>query len=468
MTNLLPLREIAISYAGYGVGGDQTAHVLNEIMIIENDYEKGVLEFVFTIEQDTEALFAADCAAAEAAFRKPRQNTLVTLGGQTLVSWSQSSNTGMNAFPRIVKWGAKGDSARARWYRIRIECQLPADNIGTSGRRYSFVNVAYTPARRRTVTISATYTALTTNSARAQYQAVFDAYATSVLSTLGGTYKKLEEPEGRADDANKLGDFSDTYEEIIWTRGLAGDASIRGETFSITRTKVSPGDSPDGSTVIERLVTLNGIYTAFVDWTTSTDLLAKFAAIRPKLAAEAQIYLGGGTVIVTEESPTFDPVDNKLTVHMTFMGATSKGIVEYTLTNEDFIVEGNVLVPVLSGVAMMKYKYQGPGTWQRVITQNFLTFGAQPTLVSNLLTPDPPNGMKKSHQSFRESVTPETRGIGGTTFNLKRFTRVYTYEYYIPPPSAPVDNSVPTTRVSGTGSTVPRDSEGNQIANIPT
>lgn len=470
MTNLLPPREFVINYGGYVVGGDQTAKVLNEIMVVEQDYEKGVLEFVFTVEQDTEALFAAECAAAEAAFRKPRQATTVVLGTQTLVSWSQTSNTGMNAFPRIVKWGAKGDSGRARWYRIRIECQLPADNISTSGRRYSFVNVAYSPSRRRTVAISGTYTALTSNSARTQYEAVFDAYATSVLGTLGGTYKKLEEPEGRADDANKLMDFSNTYEEIIYTQIGSGDTSLRGEQFAVTRHKISPGDSPDGSTPIERLVTMTGVYDVFIDNTLSTDIPGKWDTIRAKIVTEAQAYLQGGVVVVTEESVTFDPVNNHLHATLTLLGSTGKGVVEYTFTTEDFIVDGNVLVPVLSGVPLMKYKYSGPGTWQRVFTQTYLTMrlsGGGPALVSNMLGSDPPGGMKRARMSYRESVTPESRGIGNSAFNFKRWTKVTTVEYYIPPPQAPADNGTPTIG-STPGSNVPRDSAGNQISNIPT
>ena len=455
MTNLLPPREMSITYAGYKVGGDQAARVLNGIYIADQDYEKGTIEFVFTVEQDTEANFAAECAAAEAAFRIPRQDMTLTQGAQTLRSWSQSGNTDMNAMPKIMKWGAKGDSGRARWYRIRIEAQLPADNLGLSGRQYSYVNVAYSPSRRRTVTISGTYTALSSNSARTQYQTVFDAYATSVLNALGGNYKKLEEPQSTADDANKKLDFSVTYEEIIYTAVAGTQVNLRGENLTISRAKTSPGDSPDGATTIDRLVTLNVNYEVWLDNTASKDLTGQWASLRASIISQAQTTLGGGSVIVVDEAPQFDYSNNHITATMTLLGATGLGVVEYTLSGEDFIVDGNVLVPVLDGKKFSKYPYQGPGTYTRTVTQSFLTFGKVPSFGSTFYSGQPPAGMQAKRQSFRDSYSPVQRGLpGGGTFTMRRISRTYIYEFYTLPASvapAPV----------GTGDETPITSESS-------
>jgi hypothetical protein len=444
-------RLMSLTYGSTTLGGANTARVLNKIYISEGDFEKAFVEFTVTIIQPSAAAFAAEVTALETAFRTPRLNLTVTQGGGTLVNWNHANSYGYNAFPKILKYGDSNDGGFSRWYKVRIEAGLPADVTNTNYRRNSTVNVDYSPSRRRTVTITATYTANGGTTARAQYQASFQAYYTSVLNTLGGVYKILRSPQETADDQNKEVNISVSFDEQIYPSSPGyGTASLRDEKLSISRVTSTPGDSPLPS-VVERLIHLSAKYEAWFDNTVTIDLVGQWTLLQSGVMSEIQKVLTGGSLAVIDETPDFDRSNNKITVTLTCVGSTRNGVLEYleTVTTDQFL--GNILVGTTDGNPWSKYLYQGPGKYQRKIRQEFTTMNVYPSLFTPNAT-DPPDGFLSVQLDSHVSKSPIQWGIPAypQTIQATKVVVEWTLEFYQEPqgnvatPDTSGDNSVAT------------------------
>lgn len=361
----LPTRELAITYGTFKVGGDQSARILRGIHILDDGYTDASLEYEFTIKQDTDAAFISECTAVEDAFRTPFLGAVVAINNASIKTFSPSDSSGFGGEPQILKRGAPSDSIRTRTYTVRVKFQRPANNTASAGRRITktAVNVAYSPARRRTVTISGEYTPVSGTLGRSMYTAGIDAYATSVLNALGGTYKLLEEPSTDSGEAGLLR-FSRSYEEIIFTGVGAGDASLRKETCIISRTKVGPGDTPEAN----RLVTLSVQYEAWFDKETVSDIVGKWPGLLSSIVSQATTILTGGAVAVIDESPSFDLTDNRISASLTIQGSTQGGLIENRVTTEIENLSGLNFVPVWNKGAYDRYIYQGPATQRKTVT----------------------------------------------------------------------------------------------------
>lgn len=367
--------EIKITYGGFQVGGDQLARILRS-HTVSKGYDTSTVTLRFTIIQTTEALFQSEVAAVEAAFRKPHQDLTIVQGAQTLVSFLHSTATGFNSRPRVEKRGEPTDTGRSRTYTVTIEVDMPADNSSSSGRRITetSINVAYSPSRRRTVTIAGLYTASGATAARDNYEASVGAFVTSVLTDLGGTYKQLDEPTTDADDANKMIRFNRTYEEIIFTGVGDANANVRREILKISRNKVGPGDSLQGGPA-KRFVVLNVQYECHLDKEQSTDLRGLYTSLRSSILTQVRNTLEGGSVAVMDEHPHFDYTENLITASMTCFGASGSNVIENKVTTENDTQFGVVLVPVWNGDPLARYIYQGPRIERRTVTVVQRTLG---------------------------------------------------------------------------------------------
>lgn len=361
----LPTRELSITYGTFVVGGSQTNRVLRDIHILDDAYEGASLEYEFTIKQTSDASFITECDAVEDAFRIPHLGAVVSLNSAALKTFSPSDSSGFGAEPQVLKRGKPSDSIRTRTYTVRIKFQRPADNTSSSGRRITktAVNVSYTPARRRTVTISGEYTPVSGTSGRSNYTSGIDAYATSVLNALGGTYKLLEEPTSDSGEAGLLR-FSRSYEEIIFTGVGAGDADLRKETCIISRNKVGPGDTPSA----DRLVTLNVQYEAWFNKENVTDIVSKWPGLLSSIVAQATTILTGGAVALINEDPNFDLTDNRISATLTLQGSTQGGLLENRVTTEVESLSGLNFVPVWNKGVYDRFIYQGPATQRKTVT----------------------------------------------------------------------------------------------------
>ena len=83
------------------------------------------------------AAFVTECSALEAAFTTPNGDLEFIVGGNTVFDLTQAGNTGMLAQPTIRKTGSTLDSNNTRLYSVSVTLQLPADEVGKSGRQSS-------------------------------------------------------------------------------------------------------------------------------------------------------------------------------------------------------------------------------------------------------------------------------------------------------------------------------------------
>ncbi len=408
-------RELSVSYGGVTFGGS-SARQIDGYTVVEKDYTTASFEFNFITTAASEAAFATEVAAVEAAFRKPRQDLTVTQGSATLLSLKQSDNTGFDANPTILKQGDVGDTGRSRFYHVRIEFGLPADNLSLGFRRFSTVNVDYSPERQRTVTFTGTYTANSTDGVTgsfATYLANAPAYFSSVLTGISATasFEKIGEPQVERNETDKVTNFTVIYKEIIFAQSLAAvnDAALVDPTLVITRNRTAPGDSDassigfggggssgggfsTGSGGVDTGVMVGGSnpgqtttatgslrptvitvnYTTGIDATVIVGLGSMIdkwnTTIRPFLIAQVGITAGSGVVLM-EESPNFgDLYKNQFSATMTFHSYSST-ILSQKVTISDQTNEGKTLRFVWSGNDYDYYEYKAGKVRLKTITE---------------------------------------------------------------------------------------------------
>lgn len=223
-----PSREIGIVYGGYTVATTDDVH------IGVDGPDLSSIRFDFEIAHSDPSTFATMKAAAETAFRTPRQGLVITVRGTTWKSFSHSGGTGFNANPKIEST-RRGRSANSIIYTISIDFGRPADVHGTNYRRNSTVRVTWSTDRRMHVDVDGVYTVNGSTTARQQYLDAIGTYASSILTALGGSFDLLEENVVN-DDQNKVATFHRRYDEQI---GGRNHAEIVIETLPNTRKRVA-------------------------------------------------------------------------------------------------------------------------------------------------------------------------------------------------------------------------------------
>ncbi len=206
-------RLIKITYGSLaiGLGGNASITLADKYRCAYN-YDAFSISFECVVRSATRSTFLTAEAALVAEFRKLDQDLDVELGGTNRHSFAASSNTGFLARPSCEKLGGEEDTANSARYRCTVTVQLPADLSGRDGRRSSVVSVEETPSGRKRASISGEYTALSSNSARAQYEASIAAFVSTTLSDLSLTSTDLVVNTYNYDDQNKILRFSRTYE----------------------------------------------------------------------------------------------------------------------------------------------------------------------------------------------------------------------------------------------------------------
>lgn len=366
-------RTLKITYGSLLVGGTSD-YLIHGPYRQSKTYQGYSIEFdVIVSDTSSVANFKTACDNLEAAYRIPRQAITVEFEGVTLISLSPSSNTGFLAQPEIVKVGdERTDTGRSRRYTLRIACQLPADLSGQSGRLDSTTTLDYDASRRRRITIEGIYTALSSNSASAQYEAAIGAFASTQLAAFGsgGTFDLVNEDE-IPDDANKNCRFRRVYQEVLYasTSGGLSHASIRNSVIVYRQSKPSPGDSPGKS--VKRAQSVVAAITCNVDKTVTTDLKTLWTgSVRAWFLAEIASKFNGATVAVEDEQFAPDYTQNVIvaTLMLTVLasGASSLSYVKTVAYDED---PGNLLQPAWGGDRFSKYKHDGIATCLRTTTE---------------------------------------------------------------------------------------------------
>jgi hypothetical protein len=359
-------RTLQFTYGGLTVGGTSGRHI-DAYTLRDSAPDRGVFECTFvTLACTTTAAFVAETAAIETALSTPRGALAFTDGGNTIVSWSHSSNTGFDGVAMASKVGAVGDTGLSCRYKFRLEVGLPADSrYNTSGRRTGTVDVKYDPSSRRHVTFRATYTALSGNAARAQMDAAFATWCTGWMSTLSITsYQKAEVPSTPGNDTDKVIEAVAIYDELVYKSGIFADTSIIRAEMRISREKQGPGDSPTA----DRLAVVNAQFDCWVDKTATTALQSKYASIRSTIATQIRAALELGQICLVSDRVEFDWVNNKISATLVLWGTTGGSVLEYRYTTDMNKETGLVLIPAWTGDPLSYFVTPGPARYLNTIT----------------------------------------------------------------------------------------------------
>lgn len=417
-------RDLEITYNGYAVGGSGGYHI-DSYTTLERGYATAGVKYSFILTAATDAAFAAACIAAEAALRTPRAALVVKQGSSTVLSLSQTANTGLDAEPTVSKGDSPADSGRSRRYTVSIEFGQPADNVGTSGRRYSSVHIQFMPGRRTRVTVAGVYTATPdggsgAKSAKANYDAGIAAYCVTKLAEVDSTFQweKVEEPTEKYNETNKVLEFSLTFQQIITpdpgkTAGAttSDDDDLVDVHITITRAKDAPGDSAGGAgqsepaTVLGSLPNSPGIsrptvteeqgptqgnaesvhrpirfLVTFDCWvkTSNVALKTKYdSVIRADLLGRVSTLADTSTLALVREEPDFDAAENRISCRMEVWAPGPVRVLEQRITIEDLDESfGKVPVGAWTGDPLSFYVYQGPRIKMRKVTQTRKVVGA--------------------------------------------------------------------------------------------
>lgn len=365
-------RELSFTYAGVAVGGSSAIYLLHGNWTYARNYDQITLSCNVVCVGDSEANFKSNLASLNAAFRKPRQALTVVLGSQTMETYSHSGNTGYNAYPSIAKLPSPINTARSQMCLCTVTMQLPADLTGQNGLRNASVNVTKFATGQRQIVISGTYTALSANSARAQYEASADSYCNTWLDGFGGNANYEMLPDSAThDDPNKNLTFTRTYLEVIFNQagGVLNNAAIKNPRVMVTRSREGIRDS-DPSVV--KAVPLIVSYGCDVDKDQTTDLEGLYeGTIKPYLITYVQDVTGISNVSLLTDEPQFIPAANSITARLLFRGYEGNLIMATTTTTEEDD-RGKIVVPVWDGNAYSKWTFQGPANRFRTVTQHVL------------------------------------------------------------------------------------------------
>jgi hypothetical protein len=364
-------RELSVVYGSTTVGGG-TEYLLEFPLSIRKDYIDFEIRFPFVLTATSGADFASQIDAVEDAFREKNNRVQVLQDGNTLFDANPADNSGFNTTAEISKIGTEGaDSGRSRRYEVTIRGQLPADETGKSGRQDSTIELGEDSARRQTVTISGRYTALSSNDARAQYDASIAAYASTVLTAIdsSATFELIDEMTTN-DDEDKNLDFVRVYREILYNQssGTLDDTSIVSDVIRVSRVEDRPGDTPIGNP--KRLIQLNCTYTAWIDKTESTDLESKWEnTIRGYLVDTVADSIQSGSKAVVVSAPDYNFSENSISATLTIWARNGSSVIEMRKSTTYDTNFGIQVRNVHADDPFAAYEYQGPG--ERLITEEY-------------------------------------------------------------------------------------------------
>jgi hypothetical protein len=464
-------RDLSIAYGGVTIGAASQVYIPDGYFSLTRDYPTGRLEFDVVCRGATHAALQTSVDALVVAFRKIRQDTTVTINSQTVISWSHSSNTGMNSRASLVKAGGQADTALARSYHCVIEVDLPADLSGVSGRQSSSVRVSAGPNSIRTTTITATYTALSSNSATAQMLANINTYAGAVKTAVGITAWERTSRDYTYDDQNKTVTVSDEYLEIKVNQSSAGldHAAIKQPSLTISRRTFGPGDFRAVPDNVRRLAEVTASFSCQVDVDETLDLDSLWRdTVKPYMVDQTlAAFDGNANASLDSQSPLQEQYGNTLGAELVFSVVDAGSLVRQEWRYSISVATGRGLRAVWDGDPLAKEEFQGPAsivetqTLTREVASGATAGGIVPLtpgvnsgistgLFSSFLAGEIKSGgsggaLKASVPVYGQVVLPSTRGHDGYTIDTTNTVTTRTVEYYRRPKAGGFVVSSPTS-----------------------
>lgn len=249
-------RELSITYAGVTLGGTSDNYLLfGTYTLWGSETEIGFRGRVMC-RSSSESDFASKRASLEAAFQTRDGTLVVTQGSATMRTFGATANTGFHGRPTWRKVGGPEDSGRACLYEVSVTATRPADHSGGNGLRVARIELITKFFGAREYRVSGTYTALSSNTARQQYNASVGSFLTSLETDLTGSWARMDATV-TWDDRNKLAEFSQVaYEEGLRDAEYSLEMTLNG----LRSYRVTGQVAADGSTD-----TAAALYTANLD-----------------------------------------------------------------------------------------------------------------------------------------------------------------------------------------------------------
>lgn len=396
-------RELSITYAGVTVGGSSDAYHLDGPHTVQEAYESATLTCTVVCVGATEAAFNANLTALENAFRTPRGALTVTLGRETLKSWSHTGNTGFYANPSISKLPDGASTGRSRRYQISITVNRPADLAGQGGRLTSQSRLVIASDGKRNVIISGRYTATSGTAALANYLAGIAAFQASMLTLLAsGVSFELTNEERVVDDANKFCDFTRTLNQIADEDNLG---NVTNHQLILTRSRTSPGDAYQGLTV-KRLVTITAAFRGGVTVGASARQTWD-GTIVPWIMGKIRSVFSVSTTAVVDNVVNV-PIrgGEPLTGSLVVIALDGSNVVEFQYRFQQRGDMGRAILTAWDPDPYAAYLFQGPATSERTLSTRTVT-ASPPKLV-----PDGPSISDKlmSHEKLPDDAATGASG----------------------------------------------------------
>lgn len=368
----------SLTYAGFTVGGSSDYYFLHcgegeaPLRLSKNNARFSLEAFVI-VRGSSVTEFTTKANALEVAFRTLAGDLSYTFGSST-TSFSQASNTGMNAQPMCEKVGSsKFDTDISRLYRIAVALTLPADASGKNGLREGTIEIRTNPGNNRvTATIMGAVTALSGASAYVQAGTCIAAQVSDLTTALSLTMQSVAPKWIKYDDRNKEATFVHTLEEILYSESSGGldHASITTQQFAVQRAETFPGDH-DGNAPPVRLVASFSAEIA----KSVTDLPAFWAStVRPWVVSRLRQIASAGALAIVEITPTFDLWNNRIGASVSLLAAVAStwGRRVTTETEEETATR---LVPVWNGDPYARSKSETVATKRLTITETVVRLG---------------------------------------------------------------------------------------------
>lgn len=426
------VREMSVTYGAQAIPGTAggAAIGLHKVHKLVKGPENFEVEFDITVDAGgSESVMAAAALALEATFTTRRLALTVDLNGNTALSLSDATRSGLDISPTIEKVGDvdppdRFDTNTSRLYRIRIIGGLPALGVGNR-LRFGF-DVSFTASRRTDVTVTGTYTATAGGgSASAAYLALIDGRVAPILSTLGGTFEVISE-RFSPDDVDGFADFERVYREILVNQSvsLVDNPAIIDPNLSITRRDTSDEGTGEGTP----LRTLDAVYDTSVDVTINSDLINVWDTISKPFVIQQLELVAAGSVAITQIEPRFDFYRHTISAMIVAQTVGEGQILTKTVETLDEVDYGKIVRDVWplesevpddedaeSPIPAPAHVYQAA----RVISREVITTTEETTAEAR----SPRGANRNSRVGAQEGQAEGTQQVGDATFRSVRMTR---------------------------------------------
>lgn len=426
-------RALQVTYGGYSFNP-------SDLIRFHDGWISGEFSARFVVRAANPAALATACDTAIQAFRIPHQRLQVTLGGTAEIDWNPSTaaNTAFQIIPTISKFGDVWDSGTAQTFEVSIACEKPANKDSRAGRREADVSVQWSESRRRTLTLTGTYTGVAGADVTANYTSEVATWSAAVRSALSGTWEIADEQYVR-DDIDKLLHFTQVWQEIIYSQVTA---AVVNQHLVISISQDQPGDSPlpDGGRA-RRLAKVDVQYSASVDRSVQTDLDAVYLLLLPWLAERVQDATGAIGLGLVVNRRDLDRDEHRISVSQQWHALLTTDYIEYLRREVTRYFTGTVLVPVWSATRFARYQFAGPETMTCEVSETALIGGsADRTAFTAALTPltIAPGGSQWVHTHATQDAREEIRGGDGYELTLVAIERGGTFEAAANVPAGPV------------------------------